>query len=143
MKVLVATERTQGDLAGDYDYCVPGELLWLPMVCDADRRDPSGGCGCGRGFGGLTSHRATTTGEVVERDFTEAELRLAVRTSLSDQGWLSSLQPRGEQREIVDEVVGQICYIAESLPTGSVVRRDVDKVHAAVPRRRRGEPPVG
>jgi hypothetical protein len=66
-----------------------------------------------------------------------------VRTSLSDQGWLSSQQLPLEQREIVDEVVGQIRYIAESLPTGSVVRRDVDTVHVAGPRRRRGEPPVG
>ena len=142
MKVLVATDRTQGELSGDYDYCVPGELLWLPMVCDSDRRDPAGACGCGRGFGGLTSHRATTTGEVVEREFTDAELRLAVRTSLTDQGWLSDRQPAVTRREIVDEVVGEIRYIAESLPTGSVVRRQLDEVHASVPPRRRGEPPM-
>jgi len=89
MKVLVATERTQGDLAGDYDYCVPGELLWLPMVCDADRRDPSGGCGCGRGFGGLTSHRATTTGEVVERV-------MFIRDEAANLAWMLQTVPEGQ-----------------------------------------------
>jgi hypothetical protein len=143
MKLLVSTALTQGDVAGDYDYCVPGELLWLPMVCDDDLRDPAGGCGCGRGFGGLTSHRATTTGEVVDRDYTDAELRLAVRTSLSDQGWLSDALPAVTQREILDEVVGQIRYIAETLPVGSVVRRRVDQVEASVPPRRAEEPPPG
>jgi hypothetical protein len=133
MKVLVATERTQGDREDDYTFCVPGELLWITEVCGRDRRDPNGGCGCGRGFGGLTSHRATTTGEVVERDFSEEEMRLAVRTSLTDQGWLPEVLSESERVAIVDEVVSEVRAVAEALPVGAVVRRDIDDLHAYWP----------
>lgn len=132
MKVLVATNRTQGDMAGDYTYCVPGELLWITMVCGRDLRDPDGGCGCGRGFGGLTSHRATTTAEVADVDMTEADLRIAVTTSLSDQGWL----PPGASahHEIVTEVIEDVRALAEPLPAGTIVRRRIDEFHAYPPR---------
>ena len=132
MKLLIATSRTQGDVAGDYTYCVPGELLWITMVCDRDLRDPDGGCGCGRGFGGLTSHRATTTAEIADLDITEADLRLAVTTSLSDQGWLSP-ELASEHREIVDEVIQFIRAIADPLPVGTIVRRRIDAFHAFPP----------
>ena len=132
MKFLVATDRTQGDLDGDYAWCIPGELLWITMVCGRDLRDPDGGCGCGRGFGGLTSHRATTTAEVADLDMTEADLRLAVTTSLTDQGWLSySTEP--EQAEIVTETIELVRALAEPLPEGTIVRRRIDDFHAFPP----------
>lgn len=132
MKVMVATTRTQGDLPGDYTFCVPGELLWLAMICDRDRRDPDGGCGCGRGFDGLTSHRATTTGEIVESEMSKAELRLAVRTSLTDQGWLPESLGSAESLAIVEQVAGEVLAIAQALPVGTVVRRRIDDVVAYV-----------
>jgi hypothetical protein len=130
MKVLVATDRTQGDRVDDYTFCVPGELLWITEVCDRDRRDPTGGCGCGRGFGGLTSHRATTTGEVVDRDLTEDEVRLAIRTSLTDQGWLPDALTDRERDEIVDTVAAEVRAVAEALPVGAIVRRSLHELHA-------------
>lgn len=132
MKLLVATNRTQGDAEGDYTYCVPRELLWITMVCDRDLRDPDGGCGCGRGFGGLTSHRATTTAEVADLDITEADLRLAVTTSLSDQGWLPP-ELASEHQEIVDEAVELVRALADPLPEGTIVRRRIDDFHAFPP----------
>jgi hypothetical protein len=129
VKVLVATERTQGDRDDDYTFCVPGELLWITEVCCLDRRDPSGRCGCGRGFGGLTSHRATTTGEVVELDVTEDELRLAIRTSLTDQGWLPDEFSDALRDETVEAVAAEARAVAESFPVGAVVRRRLDEVH--------------
>jgi hypothetical protein len=98
-------------------------------VCCLDRRDPSGRCGCGRGFGGLTSHRATTTGEVVELDVTEDELRLAIRTSLTDQGWLPDEFSDALRDEIVEAVAAEARAVAESFPVGAVVRRRLDEVH--------------
>ena len=86
MKFLVATNRTQGDMGNDYTYCVPGELLWITDVCGRDRRDPNQGCGCGRGFGGLSSHRATTTAKVADLEVTEEALRLAVRNEPDRSG---------------------------------------------------------
>lgn len=133
MKFLVATNRTQGDMAGDYTYCVPGELLWITMVCGWDLRDPDGGCGCGRGFGGLTSHRATTTAEVADLGMTEADLRLAVTTSLSDQGWLPP-ELASEHQEIVTEAIELVRTLAEPLAEGTIVRRRIDEFHAFPPR---------
>lgn len=135
MKLLVATSKTQGDEPGDYDFCVPGEILWITMVCDTDRLYPERGCGCGRGFGGLISHRATTTAEVAERDFSEADLRLAIRTSLTDQGWLSAKLSKQQAAAFVEEVVEDVRAIAEPLPVGFTVRRSLDDFHAFPPRR--------
>jgi hypothetical protein len=129
MKLLVATERTQGDRDDDYTFCVPGELLWITDVCATDRRDPNGRCGCGRGFGGLTSHRATTTGEVVDLDLTEDEVRLAIRTSLTDQGWLPDVFSDEQRDQIVDEVAADVRAVAGSFPVGAIVRRNLDDVH--------------
>jgi len=133
MKFLVATLRTQGERENDFTYCVPGELLWVTEVCGRDRRDPNQGCGCGRGFGGLTSHRATTTAEVADLDLSEEDLRLAVRTSLTDQGWLPVELSLADRMTIVDAVVDEVRAIADPLPVGSVVRRNLDEFHAFPP----------
>lgn len=61
MKILVATRLTQGASPDDYHYCIEGELVWLQEPCDREKNDPSGPCGCERGFVGARSHRATTT----------------------------------------------------------------------------------
>jgi hypothetical protein len=66
MKVLVATRATQGTRGNDYHWAIEGELVRVGEVCRKDRNDPDGGCGCGRGFAGLNSHRATTTARVAE-----------------------------------------------------------------------------
>ncbi len=73
MKVLTATVTTQGYRGNDFDYCVEGELVHIGMVCAKDRSDPDGGCGCGRAFAGLNSHRATTTAMIREIDFTRSD----------------------------------------------------------------------
>jgi len=73
MKVLVATTRTQGARPNDYHYCIEGELVRINEVCARDRGDPDGGCGCGRGFGGLNSHQATTTARIAEVPLTLAD----------------------------------------------------------------------
>ena len=87
MKILVATGHTQGTNPGDYHYCVERELVWIQEPCDRDRLDPDGPCGCGRGFAGAASHRATTTAMVVETEMTREDVVLAFDTSLGDGGW--------------------------------------------------------
>lgn len=134
MQVLVATTRSQGAWPNDYSWCVPGELLWITEICDRDRRDPEQGCGCGRAFGGLTSHRATTTAEVVERDMSQSDFRLALQTSLADQGWLSDDMSGRCRDAILDEEVGLVLAISHALPPGTIVRRDLDEFHAYPPR---------
>lgn len=118
MKILVATALTQGARGNDYNYCVPGELVWVQEPCDRDRRDPDGGCGCGRGFAGLASHRATTTAQVVDADITREELVLAMRTSLADGGW-----PPDWAEEIADENL----TMAAAFTTGTVIERRLEE----------------
>ena len=87
MRILVATGLTQGVKHDDYHYCIEGELVWVQEPCAKDKNDPGGPCGCGRGFAGAASHRATTTAIVVESEMTRAQMVIAFQTSLLDGGW--------------------------------------------------------
>ena len=87
MRILVATGLTQGVKHNDYHHCIEGELVWIQEPCAKDKDDPDGPCGCGRGFAGAASHRATTTAIVVESEMTRAQMVVAFQTSLTDGGW--------------------------------------------------------
>jgi hypothetical protein len=118
VKILVATGLTQGTNPSDYHYCVEGELVWIQEPCDRDLRDPDGGCGCGRGFAGAASHRATTTAMVVESELTREELVLAYRTSLGDGGWPVAW---------AEDVTEDILQITAQLRPGTIVVRKLDQ----------------
>ena len=127
MRVLVATHDTNGQVAGDYDFCIEGELLYVQDPCDADLRDPGGGCGCGRGFAGMNSHRSCTTAKVVDAQLSADDVREALRASLAAGGWLNpAFCPPEEAEAIVDELFGELSGLAERLPLGSIVRRRLD-----------------
>ncbi len=99
MKVLVATRQTQGSQLGDYSWTVEGELVTPVTVecCSAHL------CGCGRGFSGLGSDRATTTAMVADLPDLQPELlRTAIEDSLDRAGWLEHLED-DEVSEIVEE----------------------------------------
>ncbi len=124
MKVLVATSETQGQQPGDYDWCVDGELVWIGEVCDTDRRDPAGGCGCGRGFAGMASRRATTTAAVRELAWVTREtFHTSLRESLDAQGWLKVY---GADR--VAKMADRLLALAARLPVGSIVQRRIDVI---------------
>lgn len=115
MKVLAATSRTQGQRDNDFDWCIEGELVHFGTVCAADRDNPDGGCGCGRAFAGLNSHRATTTAIVREIDgFSRDDYIEAIRSSLSQQGWDS-----GTAEEEAEELMA----IVADWPVGAVAER--------------------
>src|SRR5690349_14110553 len=119
MKVLVATSETQGQRGNDFDFCVEGELVTVGLVCAADEYDPDGGCGCGRAFAGLNSHRATTTAMIREIEgFTRADYIEAIHSSLSQQGW----DPATAEDE-ADELISLI----RDWPAGAVAERRLDR----------------
>ncbi|HKS49951.1 MAG TPA: hypothetical protein VJT49_33555 [Amycolatopsis sp.] len=124
MNILVATARTQGARANDYHFCTEGELVWIGLMCRRGQDDPDGSCGCGRGFGGLNSHKATTTAMVADLPgFTRADYVLAIRSSLADQGW-----PPSVAEEIADDQLG----LARQWPPGTVIERRLDYVQARI-----------
>lgn len=125
MKLLVATRRTQGDRDNDYSFCTDGELITMQDPCAKDRLDPDGGCGCGRGFVGMSSHRATTTVEVRELPWlTRADLAIALRSHIEESGF-------GLVEEHLDGAVSEMLSWAEGLPTGTVLRRRLDVLVAS------------
>jgi hypothetical protein len=121
MKVLIATRRTQGAVPGDYCWALEGELV-TPVSLACSTPDT---CGCGRGFPGLASSKATTTAMVVDRPELDDQLfHEALRDSLDRDGWLSYLS-EDEADELVDEHVQVIGLICEHFEVGAVVgRRD-------------------
>lgn len=131
MRVLVATKITQGQQTGDYCWTVEGELVTpVAIPCGSPAQ-----CGCGRGFPGLASSRATTTALVANRpDLVREEVALGFRESLERGGWLSGLD-HDEIDEVVDDHLRCVTQICESFPVGSVVRRKGDRVYDAHPSR--------
>lgn len=117
IKALVATAATQGVRTDDYNWCVEGELVWFPPTCcgldDAKR------CGCERGFGGLSSRRATTTAMVSELNLTRDDYVEALRSSVADQGYC----PHGTA-----EVADLMLALAQGFPTGAVVEKDLESI---------------
>lgn len=121
MRVLVATEATQGVRDDDYSWATPGELVMFGAVCARDLRGTGTSCGCGRAFAGLHSDRATTTAEVAEWPFSLDDLVLAVRDSLDKGGWLGVGESQPEADELVNETVIQVLLVADRYPAGTVI----------------------
>lgn len=120
LKLLTATNSSQGLRDNDFDWCVEGELVRIGMVCARDQDDPDGGCGCGRSFAGLNSHRATTTAMV--RDvpgFTGDDYVLAIRSSLEQQG----CDPSFAEHE-----AALLRCLVRDWPVGVIVERRLDEI---------------
>ena len=120
MNVLVATEQTQGAREDDYSWSTPGELVMFGMICADDLRGTGNGCGCGRGFAGLHSDRATTTAEVASWPGSLDDLVLAFRDNLARGGWLQYL-PQDEAEEAVLVAVMEVLRVADRYPVGTVL----------------------
>ncbi len=118
MKVLVATRRTQGSRADDFHWGIDGELVWISEVCATDRRGVGKGCGCGRAFAGLVSHRAGTTAEVRDiPEMTMPEYEKALAAGLADAGWPASWAP---------EMAREQARFAAGWDEGAVIERNLD-----------------
>src|SRR5262245_6200262 len=100
MKILAATSQTQGQRASEFNWCIEGEVVTFTGTCDRDRTEgPDGGCGCGRAFAGLNSHKATTTAIVRDLDgYTLDDLTEAVRSYRQQAGWAELAGDKAEQR---------------------------------------------
>ena len=123
MKVLVATRDGQGDVAGDYCFTVEGELVTPPIL---ECRSPDT-CGCGRGFAGLASARATTTAKVVDLELTRDDVRLALAESLHRGGWLRHLD-RASAEAMIDDQLDTIECAVSSFECATVLGRRGDQL---------------
>lgn len=89
----------------------------MGRVCARDEEDPDGGCGCGRGFAGTNSHRATTTARVADLSMTRDDYV---------EGLSSSLQAQGYRSEAAEDIAANLIECAGALPTGTIVERRLD-----------------
>lgn len=119
MLLLVATKDTQGLLPDDYCNTVDGELV-SPLSIECCSPDA---CGCGRGFPGFASSRATTTAIVANvAGFTTATLRDCIGDWLRRTGWSTDI-PADLFDQTIDEQFDAIVRIAAVFEEGDVVRR--------------------
>jgi len=122
MKVLAATTETQGERSNDFCFTVPGELL-MPSLIECTGEKPDGGCGCRRSLGGVSSHVATTTMEVVEREgLGPKTLTEIFVVSLKDGGW-DKLLPEETVLAEAHKCAEYIASVANAFPAGAILER--------------------
>lgn len=121
-KVLVASSEGQGDVEGDYSWRVDGELVYVQgLACS----NPA--CGCDRGFAGMSSSRATTTAQVVDRpDLSDDEVRQALADSLDRGGWIDQNDGSAETAAFIADLYASLVEIIDGGQVGSLVRRRGD-----------------
>ncbi len=114
MKVLVATRKTQGRAADDFAWTDDGELVRIWDCPCVDR------CAV---FGGIETHRATTTAELVERpDLDPNTMAYILRRDLFNQGWAQPLDDATID-EWVQEDLAFMMAVAEVFEPGTVLER--------------------
>ena len=128
MRVLTATNQDQGARDGDFTFATEGELVLLEFVCASDRRDPESGCGCGRAFAGMSSHRATTTALVRELDLTPDDVELAVTGYYLAGGSGPEVIGDLEFTDLVSDSTHEVIGFAQWFPVGTVLGRRPDSV---------------
>jgi hypothetical protein len=125
MRVLVATRQSQGARSDDIDWCIEGELVWLPEPCPDGRR--RGTCDCVRTFAGVASHRRTTTAVVRDVDgLTMSACIDMIRYSLKQQGLPDTW---------VEDAVDRMVQLAGASAVGVVLERKLDVVAPRFERR--------
>ena len=134
MKVLTATRETQGWRDNDYCWAIEGELvLFVPIECGGGTVDDD--CGCRRGMAGMTSHRATSTMKVVERNDLDRDIYFELVTeNLKSQGYLTdALMESPEVNEWVHHLTDELIYLAAMAPVEAVLERRDDILRIRTP----------
>lgn len=124
MKILSATNETQGMRENDFCWALEGELVFfVPFECGRGTVDDE--CGCRRAMAGLSSHRATTTIKVVERpDLTLATYRQLIADGYISQGYVTEdLLASSEVRAWLKDNGDELIAIADHWEAGTVVER--------------------
>jgi hypothetical protein len=124
--VLQRKERTMETLclrayhfpivAPEFDWCLPGELLWVQgPTCTGEETQRC--CGCGRSFTGCQSQRGTTRGLVQRSD--ETALAAEVHTSITAQHGERTLGSPWRQQFETDCTTLSRALLAGGFPVGT------------------------
>jgi hypothetical protein len=114
LRVLVATTQTQGQRANDFSFTEEGELCRLSFVCDSDRGDPDGPCGCGRSLSGVRSGMANTTVRVALYNGGRGAYIAEIARSFNAAGYGLALVTAAEEAD-------NLLAVAARYPVGAVL----------------------
>jgi hypothetical protein len=129
MRILTATNQTQGRRDNDFCWTLEGELvLFPPLECGRGSIDDR--CGCRRSMAGLASHRATTTVQVVDRTELDPDTYfMLISDSLRDQGYVTAgLMADPERNHWLKDITDELIHIAGTFPVATVLERRGDLV---------------
>ena len=112
MKVLVATEETQGQRRNDFCHVPEGELVFPGPLHTKGTVDDA--CGCLRSLTGVACSKGTTTVRVVEREMTEADLAAKFREAVKRGGWTLD-------DAVVAKMAHRMAHIMENFRAGAVL----------------------
>ncbi len=119
MRVLVATEETQGHRKTDFCWTEEGELVSFASECTGETID--GECGCRRSLCGLKTGKATTTFRVVEREeLSPVGLVSLLAASLVRR---QSYGNREEARPAAEEDASRLAALAGAHPEGTILEK--------------------
>lgn len=125
MKVLIATQETQGQRDSDFFWTKPGELVTFGLVCGRGKGDIDDGCGCQRCMTGVFTHKGTTTVKVVNSSMTRRELVNALFARLIEA---YKLDPTDEAvRKMAEEEAERVVTVARKFRSGDVLEIRGDK----------------
>lgn len=120
MKILVATNRTQGHRKNDFNHANDGEPVHFSIECDRARIDD--GCGCLRSMSGVISAKATTTVLVADVGLDRAGY-IQLLADFYGRAWGSLLT-----KQDITEEADELLRVAALFPTGSVLERRGDSI---------------
>ena len=126
MKILVATEQTQGQRESDFCFVPEDEPLLQGFMCHKDEVDPNpdGGCGCGRALIGILCQKGTTSFKVVETQLSQERFIQNYISSFQDSGWLTG--PNKLDKEFIEGLRAdgeQLIEVATRFPLGAILEK--------------------
>lgn len=119
MKLLTAAAGGDHD---DFMHAVPGELVYLGVVCGLDEFG-DGSCGCGRAFTGFASGKGTTRAVVADVELDREDLLAMLRDRFTAGGW-------SDVDELATDYADELIEEGEAWPLGTRLRRAIDEVVA-------------
>lgn len=91
MKLLIATNLTQGKRTNDFNHADDGEILIYPKTCNHGSKSPDSPCGCNRCMIGIITHKCTTTMQVAEVNITQEKFANDYVGAMQDAGFHNAL----------------------------------------------------
>jgi len=123
MRLLVATEETQGRRPNDFCFCEEGEIVTFAYECTREAVD--GPCGCKRSLSGVKSSMATTTVRVSEVEQMDVPaLADLLATTLVAQRWFES---KARAMPQASQDADALAEVANGFPVGTVLERRGDR----------------